>query len=149
MTTIGENGSNVYTFDGVDDPRVALSVLLVRNQSHEIIYESIEKILNYPTTDSKKRELEIDLFLIAFQTRNIRGGKGEREISMTMFTKLYEKRPELLLYVLYLVPYYGYWKDLFFLWEKIKNETLHNKIYKIVNKALLADEENMTKQTKT
>jgi len=44
-TTLGSKGSDVYTYDGVGDPRVALSIILTRGQTEEIITNGMKKIL--------------------------------------------------------------------------------------------------------
>jgi len=135
-TTVGEKGADVYTFDGVDDPRVALSTLIVRNQSNDIIYNAMMKILE----NDKMTE---DAFLLTFQSRNIRGGKGERDVSMHMFTILAREKPAEMLKVIELIPHYGYWKDMFKLYMSYNNDTIRNKIYDIVIKQLEDDEKNM------
>ena len=135
---IGEKGSDVYTFDGVNDPRVALSVQLVRNQTEDIIQNGIIKILN-----KEIQEMEQDLFVLAFMTRNIRGGKGERAISILMFKFLYKYRPDLTLYLLDLIPHYGYWKDLFIIWDTIDDVIIQNKIKTILISQLQEDMKNM------
>jgi len=135
---IGEKGSDVYTFDGVNDPRVALSVQLVRNQKKEVIEQGLTKILS-----NNSKEMEQDAFLLAFMTRNIRGGKGERDVARNMFHILYLNRPELTLYLLDLIPYYGYWEDLFKIWNESGNIDIHNKIKQIVITKIKEDIKNM------
>jgi hypothetical protein len=137
-TIIGEKGSDVYTFDGVNDPRVALSVQLVRGQTNDIIKNGLIKIL-----DSDSKEMEQDAFLLAFMTRNIRGGKGERDLARVMFNVLYNNRPDLMLYLLDLIPHYGYWEDLFKIWDESGNYTVQNQIKKIVISQLQEDMKNM------
>ena len=73
-TAIGVKGSDVYTAAGVQDERVALSALLNRGVTSETIKPLIDAIV--AKDDSLQLE---DLFVLAFQTRDVRGGKGERE----------------------------------------------------------------------
>jgi hypothetical protein len=138
QTAVGEKGSDVYTFDGVNDPRVALSVQLVRGQTSDIIKDGLINILS-----NNSKEMEQDAFLLAFMTRNIRGGKGERDIARVMFNVLYNYRPELMLYLIDLIPYYGYWEDLFKIWDESGNFAVQNQIKKIVISQLQEDIKNM------
>jgi hypothetical protein len=143
-TTLGEKGSDVYTFDGVNDPRVALSALIIRNQSEDIILNGMKKILyNSTITMPGYNSLIEDAFLLAFQSRNIRGGKGERDVSMIMFNCLACEKKSLMLKVIKLIPHYGYWKDMFIFYFENKDFDIKNKIYDIVINQLDEDEKNM------
>jgi len=53
----------------------------------------------------------VDLFVLAFQTRDCRGGKGERRLFHAMFLRMFEHFPEQCLKVLPLVTEYGSFKD--------------------------------------
>ena len=77
----GVKGSDC--FDSTGDPRVDLSVQLVRGASVDVITQGLDKILALGTPEARE-----DAYLLAFQTRNIRGGKGERKISEEMFKHL-------------------------------------------------------------
>ena len=48
-----------------------------------------------------------------FQTRDIRGGKGERDLFQKMVAVLLELEPAIMLSLLNLVPHYGCWDDMF------------------------------------
>jgi hypothetical protein len=142
-TAIGTKGSDVYTFDGVNDPRVALYVLLVRDQNQQVINEGLLKILyNSIETIPDKNKLIEDAFVLAFMTRNIRGGKGERDISTHMFKILLNEKPEIMNSLLDLIPEYGYWKDIFTLWEESTSSVFQKKLSEIVITQLKKDEEN-------
>ena len=99
---VGAKGSDV--FDGTGNALVNLSALLVRNgwtaKLESLFLEALETA-------------EDDAFVLAFQTRDIRGGKGERELFGKMVEVLLKKRPELMLGLLDLVPEYGCWRDLY------------------------------------
>lgn len=106
---IGIKGSDVYTASGVEDPRVALSVLLVQGASRFIIEKGLDAIL----ASDDKVMLE-DAFVLLFQTRDVRGGKGIRDASLIMvhyFLKNPKTHP-LMLDLLSLYPEYGSWRDL-------------------------------------
>jgi len=60
-----------------------------------------------------------DFLVLMFQTRNPRGGKGERKLFYTIFLYLYKYfNSELMKPLLSLIPKYGSFKDLNILWEK-------------------------------
>ena len=112
-TAIGTKGSDVYTAVGVEDPRVALSVLLTRGADVGNIRSGVDAILRMEDKDQALK----DLFVMAFQTRDVRGGKGERAVVYEMLKYLLDNREvgSLASSLLDLVPEYGCWRDLFVL----------------------------------
>ena len=58
-----------------------------------------------------------DLVVMAMQTRNCRGGKGEKDLFVGLFIELYRRFPDTMTALLPLVPTYGSYKDLFALAE--------------------------------
>ena len=112
FTKIGQKGSDVYTADGVGDPRVTLNTLLVRGVSEHVIREQMSSIWEMAQTDRSAME---DLWVLLFQNRDIRGGKGERSSTELMWKFLCEVDPAFVRYMLSLVPEYGCWRDLFML----------------------------------
>ncbi len=114
-TQIGTKGSDVYTATGVGDPRVALSVLLTRGADISTIRSGIDSIL---AMEDREQAVK-DLFVLAFQTRDVRGGKGERAVSYEMFKYLLDNAvyTSLASDILDLIPEYGCWRDLFQLAE--------------------------------
>ncbi len=114
-TAIGTKGSDVYTATGVEDPRVALSVLLNRGADPLTIRSGVNAVL---AMEDKEQAIK-DIFVMAFQTRDVRGGKGERAIAYEMLKALLESPVVACLAfdVLDLVPEYGCWRDLFQLAE--------------------------------
>ena len=107
-TQVGVKGSDVYTASGVENPLVALSVLLVRGAPEDRIRQGLDAVL----ASGRPEDLE-DAFVLAFQTRDIRGGKGERELFQTMLLYFLETKPHIALAILELVPEYGCWDDLY------------------------------------
>jgi hypothetical protein len=109
-TAIGVKGSDVYTAAGVQDERVALSTLLTRGVTSETIKPLIDAII----AKDESNQLE-DLFVLAFQTRDVRGGKGEREAFRLFYDALLQnpKTKAIAMDLLDLVPEYGSWRDLF------------------------------------
>lgn len=62
----------------------------------------------------------IDTFILAFQTRDARGGKGERAIGRTMFALFLKKYPSYFTSKLIsLIPEYGRWDDLLHLFPNV------------------------------
>jgi hypothetical protein len=114
-TQIGSKGSDVYTAAGVEDPRVALSVLLTRGADVSTIRSGVDAVLGF---EDKAQAIK-DIFVMAFQTRDIRGGKGERTVAYEMLKALLENKEvgSLAEDILDLVPEYGCWRDLFKLAE--------------------------------
>ena len=113
LTTVGTKGSDVYTATGVEDPRVALSVLLTRGADVNNIRSGIDAILKM---EDKEQAIK-DVFVMAFQTRDVRGGKGERQVAYEMLKALLDTKEvsPLASDILDLVPEYGCWRDLFVL----------------------------------
>jgi len=79
--------------------------------------------------------MAVDMFLLAFQTRDCRGGKGERSLFLKLYLELAARFPETAKSVLPLIPKYGYYKDLFLIAEKI-NENDSGKLASISDEIL-------------
>lgn len=103
--THGVKGANTYTEEGVGDLRVTLFTQLVRgaNLFHDVLRRCLVK---YPE----------DTCLLAFQTRDIRGGKGERELGRFMLKEILKHRPDLAVKLIPLIPEYGRWDDVWALY---------------------------------
>lgn len=56
-----------------------------------------------------------ELVVIAFHLRNVRGGRGERQLFRDMMGVFYEYDRGLVTTLLPLIPEFGYWKDIFYL----------------------------------
>ena len=109
-TKAGVKGSDVYTEVGVGDQRVVLFQMLVRGLSHK----EIRRILyNAP------EEHLVDYLVMAFQTRDVRGGKGEKVLFYEMLDVLFARRPDWIVPAVELIPTYGYWKDLWVMYERM------------------------------
>ena len=98
----------------IDNALVALSDHLVRGVSTSTVTDGISRVL-LSITDANKLSTVQDLFVLLFQTRDIRGGKGERAAAMAMWSVLLSNpvTSSLALDLLDLVPIYGCWQDLF------------------------------------
>jgi len=131
-TTVGVKGSDIYSHDEVDS-RIVLSTLLVRGCEPITIKNKFNEVL-------KDGHL-VDAIVLAFMTRNTRGGKGERDLFVTMYLTLYKCYKDLASFLLELIPHYGSWRDVFDLFTKEPN--LRNSIINLVKKQLEEDEKNM------
>ena len=80
--TFTENGQLSFTTKGVNSNILALYFKLVRGASEEQIMNLVYKVKAHPTF------LE-DLIVLTFQTRDVRGGKGERQLFYILFLYLY------------------------------------------------------------
>jgi hypothetical protein len=111
-TKVGVRGSDVYTEKGFGDKLVSFYTMLNRNMHEFIIKKHMNDLLNADNITL------IDLLVLIFQTRDIRGGKGERDLFVHMLTAFLNKFPDHAYEILIHVPEYGYWKDL---WEIYKH----------------------------
>jgi hypothetical protein len=110
-TKVGTKGSDVYTASGVEDPRVALSALLTRGAELSMLNDGLRAILTMKTENNQHLE---DAFVLAFQTRDVRGGKGERKLFEYLFKLLLDcETRDIAEELLTLIPHYGCWRDLF------------------------------------
>jgi len=134
---VGVNGADVYTEEGVGDYRVSLFTMLNRGLSGDYIQEYVAKVFNNGKADEM-----CDMFVMAFQTRDIRGGKGERKLFYEFMAALYKHDRELVKRVLTLIPEYGCWRDM---WELLKyNLQIEDDVFEIVGKTFKADLESVT-----
>src|SRR3989338_251578 len=108
--TYGEKGSIAYTDGGVGESRVALSYALVRGLTRRTLNDLVDRVLI-------ERDHLNDLFSLAFHTRDILEGKGERQLLYWFLLKLFDHFPTQVLRVMKLIPVYGSWQDLRQLWE--------------------------------
>ena len=76
--------------------------------------------VNRIITNGNNEEIR-DLFVMAFQTRDIRGGKGEKELFYHFVSALHRYRPKLVKSMMKIVPEYGCWRDMWVLLRNIPN----------------------------
>jgi len=129
-TNIGVKGSDIYTHEEVDNSRVVLSALLVRGADKTMLEEKMIKILD-------EGHLE-DAFVLAFMNRNIRGGKGERQLFYALYSVLLKKHRDLAIHLLDLVPHFGYWGDVFTLAEQ--HTDIEGDVLTLTTQKLVEDE---------
>lgn len=125
---LGVNGADVYTEMG--DDRVTLFAMLNRGLEAEYIQDHVDKI--HAKNDTKWMQ---DLWIMAFQTRDIRGGKGERKLFYDLIEALHKVNPAETQRMLSLVPEYGCWRDLWEIWQCIP--ALESAILELVHHAYM------------
>ena len=115
LTKVGVNGAHVYTEEGVENDLLALFMMLNRDLEESYITESVQKIIQ-----KKDDTMLRDLLVLAFQTRDIRGGKGERTLFYNLLAAIYRHKPTLVHEFIHLVPHYGSWFDLWEIYRKCR-----------------------------
>jgi hypothetical protein len=126
-TKVGINGADVYTEEGVGDYRVSLFTMLNRGLEAEYIQDYVKKIFKRGINNEM-----CDMFVMAFQTRDVRGGKGERKLFQNFMNALYEHDKEMVHKMIHLIPEYGCWRDM---WEILKAiPELESTIFSITKK---------------
>jgi len=112
MLTIGVNGATVLTEEGVGNKCLTLFTMLNRNLASTYIDRTVKDVALNGEADSMR-----DLWIMAFQTRDVRGGKGERDLFTHFFRSLCAHDRETAIRMLPLVPHYGCWRDLWALYR--------------------------------
>jgi hypothetical protein len=139
----GENNALEYSAAGVGDERVALFFALVRGISDERITELMTACVG-DQASSDLAAIVADLFVMSMQTRDCRGGKGERALTYKMLLHLFKTYPNTALQMLTLFSEYGYYKDFFQLYELVGEspefQVIRNRITDIVANQLIEDE---------
>lgn len=92
--------------------RMALFFKSVRGLEIPTLYQYMSDSIN---------ENIIDSFLIAFNTRDCRGGKGERALGRKSFIWLFINKPLLFRKIIHLIPEYGRWDDLLHFFPRVLN----------------------------
>lgn len=72
----------------------------------------------------------VDLFVLTFQTRDCRGGKGEKSLFLKLIIILYKEYPETVISLLAEIPRFGYFKDLLNL-HLVADERLQRSIIQL------------------
>jgi hypothetical protein len=118
---VGTKGSDVY--DSTGSALLDLSVLLVRGADASTLRDLMTKVLSDASTHkdvpTQTSQNEDDAFVLAFQTRDVRGGKGERDLFMVLFKHLLNHRPQFALRLVDLIPEYGSWRDVMALFADV------------------------------
>jgi hypothetical protein len=121
----GENGA--VELDSTSNDNVDLFFKLVRNLPENSLNSLMNKVLK-----SGSREDIIDLFVLAFQTRHCRGGKGEKKLFYDMILILYNAYPALVCKLIEHIPFYGYYKDYLLLCELIVDDSKYDYLFNTI-----------------
>lgn len=113
---------------------VDFSIKLVRGLSSSEIEDYVAKIL------AVRMDVSIipilDLCVLAFHTRNIRGGKGERKLSYEILAAISKNYRNLVLDLLKHLPEYGCWRDVFTVGKQLE---MTDEVIEMVAKQLKED----------
>ncbi len=102
----GVNGSAVFSEEALD-PRVVLFTSAIRDSKFDFIKKQLYEFIG------KSNEMELDAWLLAFQTRDVRGGKGERDVFYKMLKVLLDSAThDMAERMIRLIPEYGSWLDI-------------------------------------
>jgi hypothetical protein len=96
---------------------------LIRGVNTNTINLSVSNIIK-EAKQLNSPELIKDLILMAFYKRNCRGGEGEKLITYKLLLAIYEHFPIVICNVIILLPEFGYYKDLFEIWQLICDNDL-------------------------
>ena len=109
----GANSLSTPDYSKEYEGRLFLFFKAMRGILDENLFNNLEK--------SSKEDL-IDTFLLSFNTRDVRGGKGERELGRKMIKWLFLNYPEQFRKIFKLIPEYGRWDDLLIFFPNYYNE---------------------------
>lgn len=138
---------------GVNDQRLAMSFKLVRGLDRVKLIEFVNNIVS----EAKKRadptqELQgyVDMFVMAFHTRDIQEGKGERDLFYWFIMALYKLYPKTVLALLPAIPLkFGSYKDFNKLYEMCMGDFgysgLSDEIVRLYADQLRKDDAALTK----
>jgi hypothetical protein len=113
---IGENGMLAHAT--TNSNLLDLFFSLVRELDPQSLSSKITLIMNI-IKKNDDANLLVDLFILMFQTRDCRNGKGEKKLFYYFFLKMYKHYPETVIALLHKIPKYGYFKDFLNLLEMI------------------------------
>lgn len=132
LYTFGENGTLEYAPDAISDKLLLMFFKMVRNTDINIIQTLFnDNIIAMQGVKLEERVMmATNLIKLCYLTRSCRGGKGERTLFEILFELLTYKFPYTMKNTLHLIPYYGYWKDVFVLIKR------NNLSYDMVNSLL-------------
>eukprot|EP00603_Paraphysomonas_imperforata_P004490 CAMPEP_0114426064 /NCGR_PEP_ID=MMETSP0103-20121206/7583_1 /TAXON_ID=37642 ORGANISM="Paraphysomonas imperforata, Strain PA2" /NCGR_SAMPLE_ID=MMETSP0103 /ASSEMBLY_ACC=CAM_ASM_000201 /LENGTH=702 /DNA_ID=CAMNT_0001594969 /DNA_START=42 /DNA_END=2150 /DNA_ORIENTATION=- len=119
-TVRGENGHIALTAQGLGDTLLALFDRFFQGISERDLRDFLVQILK-EARETNSNEQVVNTFVMAFNTRWCRGGKGAKKCFYTALKALFEEFPVAVVKVLPLIPQFGYWKDLLLLAEEIKS----------------------------
>lgn len=111
----GENGTVEYSSNTIDDKTLVLFNRLIRKLPDEdikILYKDAVNNIQYDDNNVFLSKFT-NLIILCFNTRNCRGGKGERDIFYSFFELISSDFPNTSTLLSKLISHYGYFKDYF------------------------------------
>lgn len=119
LRNLGENGAPSVTAEGVGNARVALFFRTVRGAPTDELEELFQFVVEEahiagPEGSQQRAQVLADLVVMIVQTRDVHGGKGERDLFRVLLARLHSRLPatsEALLHVCY-TRGYGSYNDL-------------------------------------
>jgi len=125
------------TADGVNNSTLSLAY---RNAERGANKKDLAMLQDMILASGTNRAYE-DVAVLAFHTRDVRGGKGERDVFYMMIDNLLKYDFDLVVQLMELVPEYGSWMDIIhFKSVYTKFTAFQYEINKMILKQLLADE---------
>jgi hypothetical protein len=142
LVTSESNANILYPLSRVTPELRALHSILVRGVEYLDLENKFNAVLDSAECLSQKQSLIEEIIVLAFYTRDIRNGKGERLVSEYLFQCLLKSNHTrlLTLSLLHLVPEYGSWRDLFSLGTLYTGTTLVD----IVEAQFIKDEQALS-----
>ena len=125
--SVGENGADEHSMYGLagetasqlQGALVAIFAGTVRGATKERVMEFIKNVEQTAVGrgGNTLQNAMATLIVLAFQLRDCRGGKGEKQLSRWMLMEMFLRYPRSVNALVPLFPEYGYWKDLSFFIE--------------------------------
>lgn len=150
--SLGENGMIQISTNGMchdaESTLTALYFSLVRGCDQSIIDNLFNIFINSLTNLEERDIAEYCryLLILMFQTRDPRGGKGERAIFRYLLLKMYSLFPKTIELLIHYIPHFGCWRDLndiaLEIYGKPQFESLLNVIYNNFSEQLQTDKDN-------
>lgn len=146
ITTTWNGALSLSTPDctGKTDGRLSVFYKAVRGMDKDTLNKYMEKAY---------QESKVDAFLLAFNTRDCRGGKGERTLGRLAFVWLFLNHPDEFRKIMHLIPVYGRWDDMFQFFPNVSVDehdivldryvNLQEDCVKIMSEQLKSDYKNM------
>tara|TARA_A100001011_G_C14318207_1_gene848976 strand:- start:420 stop:2006 length:1587 start_codon:yes stop_codon:yes gene_type:complete len=115
-----ENGAPSLSSPGFAEDRLNFFYKCNRNTNTPQLYIYLKKCV---------KENLLDTFLLVFNLRDCRNGKGERKLGIKCFIWLFINYPNETSKIIHLIPEFGRWDDILYLWPKILDLKLHSVEY--------------------
>ena len=126
----GENGTLEFRKSG--ENLLDLFFKMIRGMSAQDMEEKYRSVVR-----EKDQQSLIDLFVLCFQTRDCRGGKGERALFVKLLILLAEDFPVSTSKVIPFIAQYGYYKDYWNILEELNKRPLLTPNHTALRKSIL------------